>query len=144
MQGQLDANRVQTFSRTKNQGFTEVEICVLEKILSHPSVKIITTPYILTEVSGFIRTEFYGKIQQQVLQIIAQFIQAVKERRPESKKLVQTEFFYRFGLTDSSILDLPPKKYLVLSIDAKLVIDLQKKGVDAINFNHLRQLNWQR
>jgi hypothetical protein len=141
--GLLDPNRVGSFSRTKNHGFTENEFSLLEKIVLSSSTKIITTPHILTEASGFIRSEFYGKVQIAALQIIAKVIQTFKERRQEAKKLVQLEFFYRFGLTDSAVLDLPPKRYLVLSVDAKLVIALQKNGVDAINFNHLRQLNWQ-
>src|SRR5882672_4485904 len=128
--GLLDPDRVRSFSRTRNHGFTENEFSLLEKIISSTSTKVITTPHILTEASGFIRTEFYGKVQQAALQIIAQATQAFKERRPESRNLVRTDFFYRFGLTDSAVLDLPPKKYLVLSIDAELVIALQKKGVD--------------
>jgi hypothetical protein len=141
--GLLDPGRVSSFSRTKNHGFTEAEFSLLEKIISATSAKIITTPHILTETSGFIRSEFYGQVQQAALKIIAQAIQAFKERRPESRNLVRTDFFHRFGLTDSAVLDLPPQKYLVLSTDAALVIALQKKGVDAINFNHLRQLNWE-
>jgi hypothetical protein len=141
--GLLDPDRVRSFSRTKNQGFTESEFSLLEEIVISTSTKVITTPHILTEASSFIRSEFYGKVQQAALQIIAQAVKAFKERRPEARNLVKTDFFHRFGLTDSAVLDLPPKKYLVLSIDAALVIALQKKGVDAINFNHLRQLNWQ-
>jgi hypothetical protein len=141
--GLLAPDRVRSFSRTKNHGFTENEFSLLGRIVFSTSAKVITTPHILTEASGFIRSEFYGEVQLAALQIIAQVIQAFKERRQESRNLVRTEYFYRFGLTDSAILDLPPKKYLVLSVDAKLVIALQKKGIDAVNFNHLRQLGWE-
>lgn len=141
--GLLDSNRISSFGRTKNHGFTKAEFSLLERIACSTFTKIITTPHILTETCGFIRSELYGEVQQAMLKIISQATQAFKERRPESKNLVRTEFFHRFGLTDSAILDLPPKKYLVLSTDAALVLALQKKGVDAINFNHLRQLNWE-
>jgi hypothetical protein len=141
--GLLDPDRVQSFSRTKNHGFTENEFSLLEKVVLSTSAKVITTPHILTEATGFIRSGFYGKVQLAALRIIAQVVQGFKERRRESRILVQTDYFYRFGLTDSAILDLPPKKYLVLSVDAGLVIALQKKGVDAVNFNHLRQLGWE-
>jgi hypothetical protein len=135
-------DRVQSFKRTKNSGFTESEFSLLQEFLATFS-RVVTTPHILTETNHFIRAGFYGEVCQSALRIMAEAVQSFKERRPESKNLVQTDFFYRFGLTDSAILDLPPKKYLVLSTDAPLVIALQKKGVDAINFNHLRQQNWQ-
>jgi hypothetical protein len=84
-----------------------------------------------------------GGSRQTVLNAFAHAVQLFKERRPESKKLVQTDAFFDFGLTDCAILDLPPKRYLVLSVDAALVLALRKKGVDAVNFNHLRQISWQ-
>jgi hypothetical protein len=139
--GLVDSDLVNDFRRTKNQQFTEKEFFLLEGIVKTFS-KIVTTPHILTETSNFI-FQHDGKKQQLALQIIAKIIQSFKERREESKKLVLSEEFYIFGLTDTAVLDLPPKRYLVLSIDAALVIALQKKGVDAINFNHLRQIGWE-
>jgi len=139
--GLVDSGLVDDFKRTKNQQFTKKEFLLLEGIVKTFS-KIVTTPHILTETSNFI-FQLDGKKQQLALQIIAKIIQSFKERREESKKLVLAEEFFNFGLTDTAILDLPPKRYLVLSIDAALVIALQKKGVDAINFNHLRQISWE-
>ncbi len=141
MVGLLDAGRVETFKRTRNQGFTRPDFRLLNEIFQTFS-KSVTTPHILTETTNFI-CELDGKLRPAALQIIAAIVQTFKERRPESKNLVRSDFFPRFGLTDSAILDLPPQSYLVLSVDAGLVIALQKKGVDAINFNHLRQINWQ-
>lgn len=131
---------VEHFKRTKNHGFTGKEFSLLQNIVS-PFSKVATTPHILTETSNYI-CQLQGEARQSALKIISESVQFFKERRPESKKLVRTEFFPRFGLTDSAILDLPPKRYLVLSVDAALVIALQKKGVDAVNFNHLRQYDW--
>ena len=139
--GLLDPGRVQSFKRTYNQGFTEHDFSFLQKIVTAFS-KVVTTPHILTETTNYIG-ELHGEVRQSALRIIAESIQSFKERRPEAKNLVRTDPFLRFGLTDSAVLDLPPKKYLVLSVDAALVIALQKKGVDAINFNHLRQQSWQ-
>jgi hypothetical protein len=132
---------VQSFKRTYNQGFTEHDFSLLQNIVTAFS-KVVTTPHILTETTNYL-CEFRGEARQSVLQIIAKTVQSFKERRSESKKLVRTDFFLHFGLTDSAVLDLPPKKYLVLSVDAPLVIALQKRGIDAINFNHLRQQSWQ-
>jgi hypothetical protein len=138
--GLVAPDLVRDFKRTNNQGFTEKEFFLLEGIVK-PFSKIVATPHILTETSNFI-FQLHGEKQRLALQIISKSIQTFKERRPQSKELVRAEAFMNFGLTDTAILDLPPKKYLVLSIDAALVIALQKKGVEAINFNHLRQLEW--
>lgn len=139
--GFADPLLVGDFKRTRNQQFAETEFSLLEGIVKMFS-KIVTTPHILAETSNFI-FQLDDKKRPMVLKIAKDAIQSFKERRPESKNLVQSDYFLRFGLTDSSVLDLPPKSYLVLSVDAGLVIALQKKGVDAINFNHLRQLNWE-
>jgi hypothetical protein len=140
--GLADSDWVNDFGRTRNQQFTDREFFLLESIVKTFS-KIVTTPHILTETTNFV-FQIDGKRRQSALQIIAKSIQSFKERRKESKKLVLHGGFYNFGLTDSAILDLPTKRYLVLSIDAALVIALQKKGVDAINFNHLRQIAWEK
>jgi len=139
--GLVDPNLVKDFKRTKNHQLTEREFLLLERIVNHFS-KIVTTPHILTETSNFI-FQLNDEKQKLALEIVAKAIQSFKERREESKKLVLAEEFFNFGLTDTAILDLPSKRYLVLSIDAALVIALQKKGVDAINFNHLRQIGWE-
>jgi len=139
--GSLEAKRIETFRRTRNQGFTQQDYLLLQRV-SVAFAKMVTTPHILTETVNFVR-ELDGHVGDSALQLTSKLIQCFKERRPESKKLVQSDFFPRFGLTDTAILDLPPKKYLVLSVDAPLVIALQKKGIHAINFNHIRQTNWQ-
>lgn len=139
--GRVDGNRVTTFKRTLNQGFTKQDYSLLEHLFAKFS-KAVTTPHLLTETTNFI-FELDGAVRQTALHVIAAFVQSTKERCRESKHLVGTGYFPRFGLTDSAILDLPPKKFLVLSVDAPLVLALQKRGVDAINFNHFRQLNWQ-
>lgn len=139
--GLLEPDRVQSFKRTNNHGFTRSDFSLLQKIVATFS-KVVTTPHVLTETTNYI-FELHGGVRESALRIIAEAVQTFKERRSESKKLVRTSFFTIFGLTDSAVLDLPPKKYLVLSIDAPLVIALQRKGVDAINFNYLRQYSWQ-
>lgn len=139
--GSVAPELVGSFKRTRNHGFTEMEFSLLRRIVEAVS-RVATTPHILTETSHYV-CQLQDKSRQVALQAISQAVQNFKERRAESKKLVQSNAFLNFGLTDCAILDLPPKKYLVLSVDASLVIALQKQGVDAINFNHLRQQSWQ-
>lgn len=139
--GLANPGLIRDFKRTRNQGFTEREFSILESMVRGFS-RLICTPHILTETSNFI-FQLPDQNLQCALEIAANNIQAFKERRPEARKLVRSGGFFNFGLTDSAILDLPPRRYLVLSVDAALVIALNKQGVDAVNFNHLRQLSWQ-
>lgn len=139
--GRLNPDLVPEFKRTRNQGFTQSEFSLLDGIVQK-HFRVITTPHILAETSNYI-CQLNNGARQSALQIIAEAVQVFKERRPESKKLVRLGGFLDFGLTDCAILDLPPGRYLVLSVDAALVIALQRRGVDAINFNHLRQLGWE-
>jgi hypothetical protein len=137
--GLTDIGLVTSFKRT--QAFTQQEFSLLKGVVD-TFYKVITTPHVLTETSNFLG-QLHSGSRLTALTILSKNIQSFKERRPEAKTLVQSGAFFNFGLTDSAILDLPPKTYLVLSIDAALIIALQKKEVDAINFNHLRQLAWQ-
>ena len=135
--GLLGRNWLGKFKRIENQGFTEKDFSLLECAVD--SAKIITTPHILTETSNFLCQGLHGEVRKMILQSVADSIQNFEEHFAQAKRLVKIDAFHRFGLTDSAIHELPPKQYLVLSVDAPLVIALQKKGVDAINFNHLRQ-----
>src|ERR1041385_5373014 len=114
--GLFDSSRIRSFKRTNNRGFTEHDFSSLQNIATAFS-RIVTTPHILTETTNFI-CELHGEARESTLRIISGAVQSFKERRRESKHLVQTGYFFRFGLTDSAVLDLPPRKYLVFSADA--------------------------
>jgi hypothetical protein len=138
--GLMDPNRERSLKRTGNQRFSESDFSLLQKITT-AFKQIVTIPHILTETTNYI-CELNREVRQSALQITAEDVQHFKERRTETKNLVRTDLFFRFGLTDTAVLDLPPRKYLDLSVDAALVIDLKRKGVEAMNFNHLRQPSW--
>jgi hypothetical protein len=74
------------------------------------------------------------------------FVRTVEECREhydESRLVVNESCFRRLGLTDAAIATLARHNYLFLTDDFGLYSTLTGRGVDAINFNHLRQLNWQ-
>ncbi len=50
--------------------------------------------------------------------------------------------FAKFGLTDAAIAEIAAKKYLVLTDDFRLSQSLQAAGIDALNFNHVRDAYW--
>jgi hypothetical protein len=57
----------------------------------------------------------------------------MKEFCDASREVVSDQSFQRPGPTDAAI---------VLTDDLTLEITLQRRGVDAVNFNHIRAANW--
>ena len=136
--GSVDSALILKYKRTHNRAFTVEDYKTLLRLLAMFDI-IVTTPHILTETCNFLFQikENYGR---SVALAFAKFVVGCRERRPESRRLVNADGFLKIGLTDASILDVKPRRYLVVSVDAELVNRLRYRGVDAINFNHLRKL----
>lgn len=95
--------------------------------------QVVTLPYILAEVSNFVDTK------SSLLETLAQQIGVLHEPGLRSADVAQTKAFAQFGLTDAAIFLAAKKRYLVLTNDMPLWAVLYKTGVDALNFNNLRE-----
>ncbi|MGA2038064.1 MAG: hypothetical protein ABSH42_02210 [Bryobacteraceae bacterium] len=104
--------------------------------------KPITTPHILTEVSNL--AKLHGKDLASFRLGYKFLVEEMVEFYDESRGVVSDAAFMRLGLTDAAIAMLERRKLLVLTVDLDLWDMLQRRGVDAVNFNHLRALNWHR
>lgn len=136
--GKYDPSRIAKFKRT--QTFTSEDFRLLESAFSFFG-KIVTLPNILTEVSNLsnqlpenIKPDYYGQI--------GRIIANLEEHYLTSDKICSLAHFKQFGLTDSAIISLVKDKYLVLTDDFRLANYLESIGIDVINFNHIRTLNW--
>lgn len=138
--GSLDPKRIGDFKITANQGFTEPDFDILRTFIDNFH-KIITTPHILTEVSNH-AGKIKGAIHQIIFQKLITLVERLEECAEPTKSLVKSDAFIKFGLTDTAISFLAEKRYLVLTVDLPLGGHLQKRGADVVNFNHMRQLNW--
>jgi hypothetical protein len=138
--GSVNPNLVGSFKVTASQGFTESDFDLLQRFMGNFQ-KVVTTPHILTEVSNQ-ADKLKGDYHRKVFSTLASLIEQLDERTEATKVLVKSDAFVRFGLTDTAIGCLAAEKFLVLTVDFPLVGYLGKRGADAINFNHLRQLNW--
>lgn len=139
--GKYDSRRILSFERTRSRGFTLEDFKLLARVFDYFD-QVITTPNILTEVSNLSgklsdheKPTYYSEFARQMAQL--------KEEYVESARVCSREFFKKFYLTDSGIVDLAKDQYLVLTDDFPLAGYLQKVDIDVINFNHLRSLNWQ-
>ena len=66
----------------------------------------------------------------------------LEENYATSKSLATEKEFIKYGLTDTAIIKLINKNYLLLSEDFKLTQYASSLKADVLNFNHIRMLNW--
>jgi hypothetical protein len=132
--GSFDKEGIESFKRTNE--FTPRDFELLDGILSHFGT-IITTPTILAETIAFCGS--YPKSNKQdYYEHFATALQVYDEQYTASRDLAADANWYPFGLTDCAIIHLAMAKHLVITVDLKLWALLEKKGLDAINFNHWR------
>jgi len=98
---------------------------------------VVTTPSVLTEVSNLL-----GQLPEVLrlpnFQGFSLVIQDFQEHYLPSRELAQKPSFPRFGLTDAGIVEIANGRFLVLTDDFRLAGYLARRGIDVINFNHLR------
>lgn len=137
--GQWNPEQIGRFKRTASFSIEDFLLIVhLVRFFS----RVVTTPNILTEVNSLsnqlsedYKPTYYSKFSEQITLLNEQYV--------PSSDVASMNTFGRFGLTDCGIEELTRNRYLVLTDDLRLSVHLQTAGVDALNFNHLRFLNWQ-
>jgi hypothetical protein len=135
--GNTNELRIPKFDRT--QRYTIPEFRLLGRLVAQFR-KVITTPHVLTEVSNLARLN-----GAELLKLRAKFneiVQATSEFYEESRTIMASSLFAKFGLTDAAIGILSQRPMLVLTDDLQLYTTLTNRGVDAINFNHIRTYAW--
>jgi hypothetical protein len=148
----IDANLLVLYlvGKTNNRRIRDFKPCdvfevedfdLLERLVGYLG-KTITTPHILTEVSNL--AKLHGKELASFRQGYRVLVEQMDEFHDESRAVVAEPAFMRLGLTDAAIAMLSRRNLLVLTGDLYLWDLLQRRGVDAVNFNHLRALNWHR
>jgi rRNA-processing protein FCF1 len=136
--GMYDPHRVPKFKRTMT--FAVEDFYTLLGFFDFFD-KIVTTPNILTEVNS-LAGQLPNDIKALFSLVFASQLDSMEEHYTNSTALTQSPHFSKFGLTDSGIVDLAQGRYLVLTDDLRLFGYLQNVGIDAINFNQIRTLNW--
>ncbi len=138
--GSFDPCLITKFKRTNI--FVEEDFNILQKILKSFE-NIITTPNILTETCN-LSGQLPGPIKKGYFDLFARGINILGEHYIPSSDISKMLEFKKFGLTDAVIINFVRDKYLVITVDFPLSQYLQKKGIDAINFNHIRPYFWKK
>jgi len=97
-----------------------------------------TTPHILTEVNNLADKCVPKRRLREFRLLFTEHVKQLDEQWALAIELCDTEGFRRLGLADAAITQLADEETRVISMDAQLCSELWAAGVDAINFNHLR------
>lgn len=137
--GTIGKNNIPTFKRTNS--FVAEDYELLLGLIDRFD-KLITTPYILTEVNSmanqlpeYLKGKFYEIFSKSLANNLFEIY-------TPSVDISKNKMFYKFGLTDTSIESICKNKFLVLTNDFKLSNFFTSQNIDNINFNHIRPLNW--
>jgi rRNA-processing protein FCF1 len=134
--GTLDPDLIGKHKRTNK--FLPADYRLLDGLLRRFR-RIVTTPNVLTEVSNLV-DQIGGETGPRLQALLGGLIESsFEEHYVQSVETVKTDEFHRIGLTDSSILLLAKEDLLVLTDDIHLYLALVNRGLEAINFDHVRQ-----
>jgi hypothetical protein len=118
------------------KNYTENDFNLVAKFIKYFDRKI-TSPHILTETSDLLgeNCEFHIALKND-------FIKLADEKYEPSLNLVEQDYFYQFGLADSSIIYASTNKYkeshLIFTVDGKLSGYLNTKGIDFVTLQLLK------
>jgi rRNA-processing protein FCF1 len=104
--------------------------------------KVITTPNVLTEISN-LSGQLPDRLKRDYFPRLGIEIASFEEHYLPSADIAEAQEFAAFGLTDAGIVSLASRKFLVLTDDWRLAQYLEKKGIDVLNFNHIRTYYWE-
>ena len=135
--GSVNRRRILDFKRT--QSFTLEDFDLLENLIRWFG-RLIATPHVLTQASDL--TDLHGTERRRVRQLFKSVVEQMEESYDPSRALVADPIFEPLGLTDAAIATLCCRGILVLTADLDLQLAMQRRGADALNFNHVRQLSW--
>jgi hypothetical protein len=136
--GSVNKHRIPNFKRTQN--FTVEDFDLLVRLISWFGNKLFATPHVLTQVSDL--ADLPGKEKREIRRLFRVVTEQIDESYDPSRVLVADHTFERLGLADAAIATVCDRGVLVLTADLELQLEVQRRGADALNFNHVRPLGW--
>lgn len=133
--GATDPAGIKKFARTSDDKVTDFE--AVESMMAAFATRLVTTPYILTEVSN-LANKLSGDRRSAFFDKFAEWIPFFDETVTRSSDVCLLDHFSTFGLTDLGILRVARGAFLVLTDDGRLAAHLQTSGVDVVTLSQLR------
>jgi hypothetical protein len=139
--GEVNPSRISRFKRT--EGYTVDDFLMLKDLLQWFGPPLVSTPHVLSQVSDL--TDLPREEGIAIRLLFRSVASArIEETYDTARDLVAHPLFDRFGLGDAAVAAVCQRKIVVLTADVQLQIALERTGLDAINFNHVRQMRWNR
>lgn len=135
--GNVNRRRIRSFKRTQNFSIEDFEL--LNSLMSWFG-ELITTPHVLGQLSDL--TDVPGTDLPRIRRLFKFMGEQAEEWYDPSRILVSDPIFERLGLTDAAIATVSSRGVLIVTADIDLQLAIQRRGADALNFNHARQLAW--
>lgn len=130
----FDRNLVTSFKRLNS--FQREDIELLSETLKVFSA-VRTTPHVLTEVSN-LANQLPAWIKFDWAAHFSRQVQVISEEWTPASTIAASDFMW-LGLTDAALSTLATT-HVILTIDFPLSNCLESKGLNVINFTHLRSL----
>lgn len=98
---------------------------------------IIVTPHVLAETSNLLA--YVGEpAKSEIFMVFKAMIAETKETLIRSAQASTRDEFSRLGLTDAALLELCGDDVILLTCDTDLWLAALNKGLQALNFTHMR------
>ena|SRR5579862_5297826 len=134
--GRTNKRRIEVFKRTRSYTVQDYEL--LEELIGHFK-RLVTTPEVLTETSNL--ADLSGTEMTVLRSFFRNYVETADETSHSAKLVVTDSAFGRLGFADAAVALASESPMLVLTDDLELSVALTQRGVDTINFNHLRNLD---
>ena len=120
------------------QAFDEQDFRIVSSLIEQSS-GVVFCPNILTETSNLVR--YIGDpMRSEIAATLASMTRRTEERFVASSDAMNRPEYNRLGLADAVLLTLAETGATVLTDDLGLYIAATTKGLNAINYNHFREL----
>ncbi len=139
--GSCDIKRITKFTRTNI--YTEKDFEIIRRFIKPFNNNIVTTPNILTEACNLC-LGLNAETDNALYYTFRRIIDYLKEQYIASVKIVseKEKAFFSFGISDTAIVELCEQGRLLLTDDLELYNYVISQKMHALNFNHIRTMNW--
>lgn len=130
-----DPELVGSFKRLNSFRIQDVDL-LLDTLKFFPVLR--TTPHVLTEVSN-LANQLPGWVRDHWFEHFSRQIQIIQEEWVPAATIATSDLMW-LGLTDAMLAELA-KSHVILTIDFPLSNSLESRGLNVINFTHLRDFD---
>lgn len=132
---------ISSVKRLKN-AYSEEDFLTLAQFLQPFKQVIYTTPTILAEVNS-LSNSLSGKYRRIFTDTLSKYTEySTKELYIKIIDYNDAQLLFKFGVTDSNIIQLANQGYLILTDDLQLSQYLHSRSLNTLNFNNIRIYGW--